>query len=187
MAKSKKTATEIRDEYEQTIRQLAFETYQWALRMGCVRKAADQDVEGYFTINKPAKGSGKPYWCEAFGEDRETWAAVYMEMLRLGFPICADSFNGHYIGVDGEQATKLLTAINNVKTRAVTGHKMAELLIEARVWGLSSEWLQKRLPEELKGVDPLKLLSTFEQLLIGMGIPQQKTLAQQLLEASNQD
>ena len=180
---NKKSATELRQEYDQKIRQLAIQTYRWAIKQGCVREAADEEVQGYFTVAKPSKNTGKPYWCAAFpNENASVWPDVYMEMLRVGFPICADPFNGHYIGVDGEQATKLLTTINNVKTRAESGRKMTELLIEARVWGESSEYLKNHLPKELQAIDPMIILNTFEQLLLGMGIPQQKTLAQYLLD-----
>lgn len=183
----KKTATQAKQEYTARVDELARETFGWAKMQGCYRDHSDNEVQGYFVITRSSKKNSKPVWTEAFGEDREVWPDVLLRMLQLGFPICAESFNGHYIGHDGEQGVKIATTINNVYTRAETARKMAQYFIEARVWSESLPFIQKRLAEPLKETDPLKLLQALDQLFLGAGMPVQISIAQYLLTMGNDD
>lgn len=183
----KKSVTDTRLEHQGNVQRVAIETYRWAIEKGCVRKSEDQEIQGYFIVTSGTKRSSKPNWPDAFGEEDTAWGEVYMEMLRLGFPICADQRQGHYIGVDGEQGSKIITTLNNATTRIETLRKMIELVIEGRQWGDVQPWLEKRLPEAMRDKDLMVIMKAFEQLLIGVGYPVQKSIAQYLLEAGSTD
>lgn len=182
--KTKKSATEIKEELDNRVNELALETYKWAKENGCIKPSADEPVQRYFIIQKGKKRSNKLIWVERFPNEKPSmWPDVLMRMLQLGFPIAVDSMQGQYIGIDGEQGVRIGTQLNNIFTRAESARQMAQLIIESRMWNLAAPFITKRVQEELKESDPLKLLQALDQLFLGAGIPVQMSIAQYLLAA----
>lgn len=182
-----KKATEVREEYKMLVDNLARETYEWAKRMGCYRDAESKEILGFFVIERRALKSPKPIWTESFDEDKDTWKDVVDRMIELGFPICADSFNGHYIGLPGEQGKKIGTAFNNVFTRTETIRKHVEASVFAGQWSAVEPYLQGNLKGELKEADVLSLLNGLEQLLLAADIPVQQSFAVLLLKSGDDE
>lgn len=184
----KRTLTEIDQEQKAKVEELARRTLAWAKNNGCFRDGENGEIHGYFVINKQRSLKvAKPVWTHAFDESREMWPRVLLRMLQLGFPICVDSFQGHYIGVDGEQGVRVGTAINHLYSRADTIRKMVEVFAEARVWSLSIPYMQGRLMDGLKDSDPLKMLEALDNLYLAAGIPHQISIAQYLLAMGDED
>lgn len=182
--KDKRSASQIKEELDNRINEIALETYKWAKENGCVRPSEDEPVQQYFIIQKGRKRTSKPIWTDRFPDEKPgMWPDVLMRMLQLGFPIAVDSMQGQYIGIDGEQGVRIGTQLNNIFTRAESARQMAQYIIESRMWNVAAPFIQKRVQEELKESDPLKLLQALDQLFLGAGIPVQMSIAQYLLAA----
>lgn len=184
----KKSASKTQDELNAIIDDLARRTLVWAKNNGCFRDKEDGQINGYFVINKQRSlKTTKPVWTQAFDETREIWPRVLLRMLQLGFPICVDSFQGHYIGVDGEQGVRVGTAFNHLYSRANTIREMVEVFIDAHVWNMAVPHMQKRLADGLKDADPIKMLDALDQLYLAAGMPRQMSISQYLLAMGNED
>lgn len=187
---SKKSATETRNELIEKINRLAIDTYGWAIEQKCCRDktATDNPIQGFFTVSRSiSKKSAKPHWPDAFDEDSSIWPAVYLRMLQLGFPICLDQFQGHYIGEDGEQGNKVATEFNHLYTRIGTAKDMLLAVLESRQWGLVEPHFQKRLKGDLQEVNIQQLCNVLDQVYVGLNIPVQMSMIEYLLTTNTED
>lgn len=168
------------------IMDLARETVKWAMKNGCVRDPKTGEIGNYFIIEVGKNPSGKPIWTEEFEEDRETFGYVKLAILALGFAICYDQRQGHYIGAKGETGKNLGSRINGAATSFNTIKEQFETIILAGMYAWTLPFLLESLKSDLKDNAP-NLLGAIDRVLELLGQPVQMSLVQALLEAQKPD
>lgn len=182
----KKTVTDAHEELKARIDDTARRTFIWIKNNGCTRPAESEPITGYFIIERSTlfKHTGKPVWTEAFNEKKQVWQDVMHRMLQLGFPICSDS-NGHYLGIKGEQGSKIGSKSNDLVSRHESTVRLVEAIMDSGEWKSSEPFANGRF--RIKDANISKLLEGFQKAFLDAGIPVQMTLTQYLLSNTHDD